>query len=621
MHIRSLIGCTLAGLLALDACSLIDEEGVCEEVSQPVPVNLFLGVGGVQRTKADASVITEMESTFRGMTGIRVLPFYTGIGVKVASGDVVKGQPHYLPDIVGGGYDSQVYDGLHFHSGLLADSQAHLYSSSDAAMPVQTTSALVYGQGIPAYAATPRESKRLNGSLQEEGWEVQETNHKAGDIFFSPDPIYDDDTATASWQVADILTQVSSTTYSLDYYYYSTDHYESASISIHWDTELQDAALKGAFDEYVADGTLIPGDGRLLAIRLNALRSLLASYNSTDATPLLHTPGNQPALHSAGGDAVTWGELYNGLKNALITTLDQLESSSYEQFPVSEGLPAGSALFRWNGARFVPVPEDTGALLAAVDYCYMPSLYYFVNTIVRTSTNSYIYERFPQKTWEEILRLYTAGYIVTYESRSVALESPLQFACGMLNVTVRSSSSSLLDDMGYTVTLSNGTEFPLTGIILGGQFRQRFDFTPVTDGDVNAMYKEYFLYDSKISGIYLSTATSSAFRTISLPTPKERDVYFALEFCNNSGQAFYGADGLVPKGCTFYLIGKLEPPSAESGLERAMIADHSTTLTCTVQSLENARLTIPRMGTPELVLGVQTQTNWDFTPSSYVILE
>lgn len=34
-------------------------------------------------------------------------------------------------------------------------------------------------------------------------------------------------------------------------------------------------------------------------------------------------------------------------------------------------------------------------------------------------------------------------------------------------------------------------------------------------------------------------------------------VNFALEFTNNSGQAFYGKDGLVPVGGKFYLVGQL----------------------------------------------------------------
>ena len=612
----------LAVLLAADACSVIDD-GEAPECVHPVPVNLSLGVGEVVRTRADVSVIKEMESAFGGMTGIRILPFYTGIGVKVQPGNVAKGLALTLPDINGGAYDSQVFDGTHFHGGLLETSQAHLFSSSEATIPVGTTAALVYGQVIPSYASTERERKRLNGSLLETGWEVQPSSHGASDITFSPDPIYDVEAASNASQVANLLTQLTSVTYNLEYYYYSTDHYESSAISVRWDGTLSDPTLKSAFEDFVSEGTLIPGDGRLLAYRLNTLRKRLEAYNSSDETPLQHSP-TQPALHAEGGSTVLWKELYNGLRDALLGELDLLEGTSYQSFPVSEGLPAGSALFRWNGVRFVPVPDDTGALLSAMDYCYMPSLYYYANTIVRTSTNSYIYDYFPQKTWSEILRMYTAGHIVTYESRSVALESPLQFACGMLRVTLKSAGPVLQDndmDPETTVPIVTGTEFPLTGIILGGQFRQRFDFTPVTDTEMDAVYREYFLYDSKVSGIYLKPETSLPFRTLSLSTPKEREIYFALEFRNESGREFYGADGLVPKGCTFYLVGKLDPPSEESGLDRALIADHSTILTCTVASLENARLTIPRMGTPELVLGVQTQTTWDFTPSSFVVLE
>ena len=57
-----------------------------------------------------------------------------------------------------------------------------------------------------------------------------------------------------------------------------------------------------------------------------------------------------------------------------------------------------------------------------------------------------------------------------------------------------------------------------------------------------------------------------------------------------------------------------------AGVNRVFMQDRFTQITCKITSLQNAYLCIPQMGNPELQLGVQTKTNWFFSPSSYVVL-
>ena len=253
----------------------------------------------------------------------------------------------------------------------------------------------------------------------------------------------------------------------------------------------------------------------------------------------------------------------------------------------------------------------------------MPPLYYYVNTLVKTSYDRYIYELYGSKTWEEILPYYSVGGIVTHDVKAIALEDPLQYACAMMVATVKASAAILKDKNGNDVSIDNEV-FPLTGVIIGGQYKQHFDFTPVTDDGDNELQEEHYLFDNHFSNLYLSTSGTDPFRTLVLPTPKDRDVYFLLEFENESGNSFVGADGVIAPDSHFYLAGKLEPPTDENraeGLDRAFMSDHYTTVSCTISSLKDAFLAVPQLGDPSLDLGVQTQLTWYFSSSSHVVLD
>ena len=255
----------------------------------------------------------------------------------------------------------------------------------------------------------------------------------------------------------------------------------------------------------------------------------------------------------------------------------------------------------------------------------MPALYYYANSTLSTSYSSDIYEQYPGKTWEQIVALYTAGKMVTKTTSAVALDTPLQFACGMLVATVQATVNPLRDrGEANAFTLDESShDFPVTGLVLGGQYEQHYNFTPVTDDAAEEVQQETFLFDANISGTYVNTAQSAPFRTLALPTPLEREVYFYLELRNDSGQAFRGADGIIPAGSRFYLAGIIPAPSQEDiagGVNRVFMQDRFTQITCKITSLQNAYLCIPQMGNPELELGVQTKANWFFSPSTYVVL-
>lgn len=622
-------------MLVLGACTVRRDDGEAPEAEQQA---LSLGVGAGSATKADATVVTEMLSTgdnpqFRGLSRIRVLPFFTGLGVNVRPGDRANGFARILPDIEGRTSDVAVYDGNRFHKGLLAGSHAHFYSGSNAVFSNGSTAALVYARATepeePQDALALRVHRQLYGSLIEAGWTGEDDAYPStADIGFDPDPIYGADITAAAGEMALLLTEVVASV-SVPYQYYYVDHYENASAQMDW-SQCGDPALHQAFMDLVADEgegpRLFPAAGVNLLWRLSVLEGVLDAFHSEDTTPVMHEDTYAAMLDAT--TPLTQGYLYNTLcaelKTRVQTCRNALEAQ-YGQFPGSFGLPAGAAFMRWNGASFEAVPEAIDGLIPATRYCYMPALYYYVNTTVSTSFDRDIYEQYPGRTWEEIVGLHTAGKIVTKDTRVVALDSPLQFACGMLVATVQASANPLRDrGAGKEFSLDeSSTAFPVTGIILGGQYSQRYDFSPVTDEGGETFLTEQFAYDAHTPGIYVNTRQSDSFRSLVLATPLEREVYFYLELRNDSGQAFTGADGIIPPGSRFYLAGEIPAPSEQdiqNGVNRVFMQDRFTQLTCKVSSLENAYLCIPQMGNPELLLGVETKVNWFFSPSSYVVL-
>ena len=633
----------LTALLVSHACSVIDDGQACEAV-QSHAQSLSLGVGaGTPATKADPAFITEMLSSnaspsFRGLSNIRVIPFFTGLGVNVRPTDKANGFSRLFPDIVGSAADVQVYNGHHFHDGLLEGSHAHYFSGGDALFTGGTTAMLVYARAtepeLPEETMDQRAHKQRYGALVEKGW-VGEDNSvpTPSDIGFIPEPIYGNDILTIAGEMADSLTTVASTSVSIPYYYHihntDQDWGQDHASAVWSDENLDCPELRQAFLDFVSmtggESRLVPGAYVNLLWRLNVLEAFLGSFTCEDETVIMH---EDKEAYFSYTEKLKKGYVYNALRDALMANVQTCKNAleaSYSQYPQAYGIPSGASFLYWDGAAFQAMPEAIDGWIPATRYCYMPALYYYSNSALSTSYNSDIYEQYPGKTWEQIVALHTAGKMVTRTTRAVVLDTPLQFACGMLVATVQATVNPLCDrgEANQFTLDDSSTRFPVTGLVIGGQYEQRYNFTPVTDNATAEVQQEKFMFDTNVSGTYLNTVPSATFRTLVLPTPLERDVYFYLELRNDSGKDFNGADGIIPAGSRFYLAGKIPAPSQEdmaAGVNRVFMQDRFTQITCKITSLQNAYLCIPQMGNPELQLGVQTKTNWFFSPSSYVVL-
>ena len=121
--------------------------------------------------------------------------------------------------------------------------------------------------------------------------------------------------------------------------------------------------------------------------------------------------------------------------------------------------------------------------------------------------------------------------------------------------------------------------------------------------------------------------------TLALETAAEQDVYVVLEFLN-SGDDFQGFDGVVKKGCKFYMVALLVPDedvtdkvsgTVNTG-KKVFKQDFNTIANFTIgagakdgngdgisdtpEGFANAYVTIPDLRTPQLELGFSVDLTW-----------
>lgn len=202
----------------------------------------------------------------------------------------------------------------------------------------------------------------------------------------------------------------------------------------------------------------------------------------------------------------------------------------------------------------------------------------------------------------------------------------INYGVANLATTVKCGAASLPDNTGLTVTDPSefaGTVavpdagFTVTGLLIGGQpTKVGFNFQPAASNDAFA----YTIYDKNLTGIVAMNGVASAVNyTIVLPNDKGRGVAkqekvnVAIELTNNSGVAFRGADGIIPAGGKFYLVGQLNPDAKTiEGVTNPAVfmSDYMTTMNLTITSLKSAYNTIPDLRSTKLQLGLSVDLDW-----------
>lgn len=402
------------------------------------------------------------------------------------------------------------------------------------------------------------------------------------------------------------------------------------------------------------------------------------------------------AATTLNGDlAVSWPtEDGNATYKPGDVTSDQL--GKLNDFPFNFHIPRGASYVAFDNTTkcfYYPQAFNTSAVggtpseggaYNATSYYYPSELLYFGNSPLRVSNKEHsvsdyslttISDWYKDSNWSagtEADPDWSKNAHVLSSTRSVALQYEVNYGVAMLETKVAYADANqvLEDNRNAVVKMSDpnsdepnnkivvdGNSFKLTGIIIGGQYRNvGWDYLPcVAPGESKKVTG--FIYDNAIpegasaipkSGTSGSTYTlvfdnfAGTLDTGGIWTPSatgQETVYVALEFQNNSGRDFYGNCNLIRKEGYFYLIGALTAPKETSGtydkdvtwpadgyavippytsegksqkIPRVFIQDYKTTATFKLgqYSLQYAYLTVPDLRATSMTLGLSVDIQW-----------
>lgn len=599
-----------------------------EKISIPVYMSVSTPSEGVSTKMTDKIVQNDNPQTFRGIQNFYIIPFY--IAKQTSGGDgwrevVQAGDPCFAENI-------QMTGRLQQHDFTGAGPAKGFYSLVSSVYSM-TNSVLVYGvakEEAPGTAETGSVAFRQHNGVIVPGDNVtnrpQAATTTAGDITFDLQSILNAQKANYDkWleENLDMLTAI-------------------ANAQLDNGAKFKDNAdLRPAFNAFT--GTVTSGsettsgavfsvanEGAVLTRLYAACQTIIASASTEEETKKLaekvceviksYTTGTSPML---------------AVSEAGVVTLKQDASTKF-------GLPAGAIAIQWGewkvGATegsFGSPDKSEGVNLAAIeDYCFPPALWYYVNSPLLGSIVGGLSDMFAYPAWSDIVNAMggdkNRGIIL--QSKAALVRDPLQYAVAMLrfnlNGPATEGAKTLKDNAGADISIE-GKHFPLTGIILGGQRTQNFDFT-ASKNDMRFTYDADVNNDQGATKAWLSSSVTSATQyTLAFSTLDKEDVYFALEFRNDSGKSFVGAHGItILPGSKFYLIGKMVYEKGQYGDEDdttpktdkplgVFVKDRITTLSVKFKALSAAYAFLPEMATQDLQMGVTARLNWDVvTPYS-----
>ncbi len=524
------------------------------EITSEKDYEFLLSVRRQSTMRMANEVVQTEETAFRGIQKLYVIPFCTSAANPVAIDDFP------LISVVMGSETNKV---------TRTDNEKFYYFAH-CSLKETTNRVLVYGQAAPVTGYTDNDKNGILVTC------VGETYIKPTDIKFNLLSICEEEDAANDdkYQPARALAA-----------------YLSAIANTEgWRT---DAALKSLFFDFIHADVEETG---LIAGSAANVKEYVTNLKNTLET-----------IKAESGTAETTKTLCDAIIGN-IGDVDDADACVNNGYPGSIGLPDGTAALRWNDnekafmVRIATTPMDN--INTVKRFTYPAELWYYVNSGIKTSTTevgSDAYET--DADWATVLARYNQDLeTVTIDTKSVAVKERLQYGVAHLQTILNPiNQSPMYDAKGEQVNYAVG-DFPLTGVIIGGQHTVGFDFKPQGEqSDMDAR----FIYDKE-------EITSGTVNTLVLQSYDGEKVPVVLELQNNSGHKFTGKDGIVYPGTKFYLVAYLDPAGKGEGAcaGRVFTQDFTTTARMTVNSLENAYTCIPDLLEPRLEIGVQVVTQW-----------
>ena len=318
-------------------------------------------------------------------------------------------------------------------------------------------------------------------------------------------------------------------------------------------------------------------------------------------------------------------------------TLTTWAGTPLTDYPAHIGLPDGSAAMQWNGSAFMPQTQTTveTAIMSLDRFAYPAELCYYGNSTIKTSSDEVegsVYQR--ATTWNDVLGHYKLGTVVTSATKSAAMVSPVQYGVARLSVRLKKIIVTPFLDANNEIVSFDDTYYPLTAVIVGGQYPVGFDFRPETiqpwpegEEESDAMTDQMlFAYDTQVktkkavgSDDYdyyclSNKGDEGCTNTLVLQTYEHKNVRIVLEFENRSGKKFKGFDGIVYPGTKFYLIGEVNPTTADNkndeSKNRVFTQDYTTTFDVIVENFKSAYNVMPDLLAPRMEIDVKV-ANWE----------
>ena len=274
----------------------------------------------------------------------------------------------------------------------------------------------------------------------------------------------------------------------------------------------------------------------------------------------------------------------------------------------AETAPATGYKYTYNYAGTVDTYAMGGGTNAAFNprnYMYPAELCYFGNSPIRVTNETLAPGDYPDgvANWEApgswTSKGWEADKHVTTSTRSVAMKDNINYGTALLETKVRYGAKVLQDNIhnlqwewsnhatdepNNTVDVSERDDaFVLTGILVGGQNPEvgwNYIAKTSTTGFGAMVYDKTNIQIPKAEATTGGNPSQPTYTLLwdnwdqSLKGSKQRDVYVALEFKNNS-KNFFGENNLIRNGATFYIVGKLDPNQIPSGLTGVTQEDYN----------------------------------------------
>ncbi|MBR1415386.1 MAG: hypothetical protein IJ570_05935 [Prevotella sp.] len=380
------------------------------------------------------------------------------------------------------------------------------------------------------------------------------------------------------------------------------------------------------------------------------------------------------------------GTVKTNLSSVLTTDKNLVsDASDLNDFPTDFNLPLGSVILQFTiddntvGATrtFTYAYKGTvdtyamGGSTQTVDafdpknYVYPAELCYFGNSPLRVTNETKATNDYPDGVvnWNDASKWggWTTGGHILSTTRSVAMQYSINYGTALLATTVRYGAKTLQDNNAniqyqrsgateannnFDVSL-NDTHFQLTGVLVGGQEPEvgwNYLAKSTTPGFGSMVYDNVGTINIPAATADNGGEKSAVAYTLlwdnwqeSLKGQKQREVYVALEFKNNTA-GFWGENNFIREGGTFYIVGKLDPNSGRSTTDlsegitwpdnqalppyaadgstvkqrRVFMQDFMTTADFVIgpTSLQHALVAVPDLRSGQISLGLSVDLHW-----------